>query len=464
MPKGIFKISPITEMVWDFPYDTLNQGETGHCVGMSMASFGIASPINDVYNNDTGHSFYYMCKEKDGEPESEEGSNLRSAAKVLKDVGRIDAYAFAYTQDEIKWWILNRGPVILGTGWCVAPGTKILTEDLKWIPVEEVSSSLSVIGFDENPDRNCSYRKSTVLSNNKITQPCWEITTNRGKIIVSENHMFIQRFKKTARKWTQACDLKPGDELLYLGDPWEEDNSREAGWLAGFYDGEGTISVSKNGKRHGNVLSCVQKPGKVFDYAISILEEKGFKYTLHPRPQKIFDDGRVWSEVIRWNIKGENARMRFLGSIRPKRLLENAYSVWEGKNISGSSKHATVQRCRFIGNQDVYAVSTSTKTLITDGYLSHNCEGMYTPDADNMIRPTGEVVGGHAYLGLGLTPKGYAIKNSWGSQWGDNGVAYISLDDFQNIFRYGGEAMTAVELPLVKNFKKKKPCLFQFLK
>jgi hypothetical protein len=117
MPKGILKISAITERNWEFLAEPLSQGSTNHCVGLSMANFGINLPIQDFYTNEIGHQFYYMCKELDGEPKAENGSYVRTAAKVLKNIGRINAYAFAPDISIIKWWLLNRGPLIIGTIW-----------------------------------------------------------------------------------------------------------------------------------------------------------------------------------------------------------------------------------------------------------------------------------------------------------------------------------------------------------
>jgi len=102
---------------WNFPAEPLDQGEFPHCVGFSGANFGINSPVNTMYTNEDGHKFYYLCKEIDGEPLKENGSCIRSIAKVLKNVGRIDVYAFAYSMDMIKWWIINKGPMIAGTIW-----------------------------------------------------------------------------------------------------------------------------------------------------------------------------------------------------------------------------------------------------------------------------------------------------------------------------------------------------------
>lgn len=117
IPRGIRGISLITSRNWEFPNDPLNQEASYHCVGFSMANFGINLPINTCYTNRDGHAFYYMCKELDGQPRQENGSYVRTAAKVLRNLRRINYYAFAAYMSNIKYWLLNRGPMIVGTSW-----------------------------------------------------------------------------------------------------------------------------------------------------------------------------------------------------------------------------------------------------------------------------------------------------------------------------------------------------------
>jgi len=88
--------------------------------------------------------------------------------------------------------------------------------------------------------------------------------------------------------------------------------------------------------------------------------------------------------------------------------------------------------------------------LGTDWYA-----GMMKPSRLFHIMPvTGAVVGGHAYLWVGLKRIGrvvYAvILNSWGAAWGKNGYALIALSDLIAIFRNNGEACAATELVLPK--------------
>ncbi len=117
MAKDYYNLPVPKSMKWDFLAEPLNQGETPHCVGFSGADWGICNPVQDNYTNQDGHNFYYKCKIIDGEPNQENGSSVRSIAKVLKSAGRMNAYAFAASVAELKYWLLTQGPVIMGTTW-----------------------------------------------------------------------------------------------------------------------------------------------------------------------------------------------------------------------------------------------------------------------------------------------------------------------------------------------------------
>jgi hypothetical protein len=109
--------SPSGAIVWEDVEAVLDQGQTPHCVGFGGAQFGNTNPVDDKYTNDDGHAIYYECKVIDGEPNAEDGSSVHSLARVLKNRGRIGAYAWASDTATIIAWLRSKGPVVVGTDW-----------------------------------------------------------------------------------------------------------------------------------------------------------------------------------------------------------------------------------------------------------------------------------------------------------------------------------------------------------
>lgn len=101
----------------DVNQPTLDQGQTGHCVGFTGADWENALPVDDHVDNAMGDDIYYACKVVDGEPKAEDGSTIRSLAKVLQQRGRLKTYAFAKTIDDVWTFLANSGPICWGIGW-----------------------------------------------------------------------------------------------------------------------------------------------------------------------------------------------------------------------------------------------------------------------------------------------------------------------------------------------------------
>lgn len=108
---------PVHAVLWADSDEVLDQGQTGHCTGFSAAQFGNTNPVDDHFTNQDGHDIYYEAKVIDGEPRAENGSSIHSVAKVLKNRGRVAAYAWATNLNDIKAWVQSKGPVIVGTDW-----------------------------------------------------------------------------------------------------------------------------------------------------------------------------------------------------------------------------------------------------------------------------------------------------------------------------------------------------------
>ena len=62
--------------------------------------------------------------------------------------------------------------------------------------------------------------------------------------------------------------------------------------------------------------------------------------------------------------------------------------------------------------------------------VSVHVEGRKTPYRFPVIRRSGSADGGHAIAIVGYTPQGFVIQNSWGTDWGLDGFAFLPYEDF----------------------------------
>ncbi len=73
-------------------------------------------------------------------------------------------------------------------------------------------------------------------------------------------------------------------------------------------------------------------------------------------------------------------------------------------------------------------------------------EGMYSPDRDGFLHPTGAKVGGHAILatGVNVANRTVTLHNSWGKDWGTNGKAKLTWRDLGALLDQAGECCVPV--------------------
>ena len=145
--------------------------------------------------------------------------------------------------------------------------------------------------------------------------------------------------------------------------------------------------------------------------------------------------------------------------ISPELIYSQAQKLdeWPGENYNGTSVRGGA---KFLKNQNVidtyywaFDVDTLIKTVFELGPVvvgTNWYRSMFKPDRNGVIRATGGIVGGHAYVinGVDKTKKLFRIKNSWGKNWGVNGHAFISFVDMKKLINQNGEICIAVE----KNF------------
>ena len=266
------------------------------------------------------------------------------------------------------------GDVDLPTLLCVDPKTKILTTDLEWVNADEIKEGQELIAFDENSQKGGRHIRTSVVESVKTRNLDKVIVkTTKGNIIVSASHLFLvrDRFTKSKSfKWESANNLVKGSLIGFFKEPWVEENTRDGGYLSGILDGEGCIYVEWNPRQKGPraSISISQKDGIVSTEISAILNRLGIK------PFSFYAATKT-RNTQQCQMSKFDTVLDVLGRIRPKRLLEKAkrLRIWEDRRLPYSNGDACVLEIVPLGTGSVVSIQTSTRTLITDGFLSHNC-------------------------------------------------------------------------------------------
>ena len=274
--------------------------------------------------------------------------------------------------------------------YCLDASTKLLCDDLVWRPIGELSTGAGLIAFDENPPpRPQTYRKfrrASVLSTRTILRPSWRVTfSDGGSVIASGEHTWLCKRAPVGQRqdWCRTDALYPGSRIRYLGCPWETDYSHGAGYLSGIYDGEGCIAsgLLNSPRRAGFRVSVAQKPGAVLERTKQLLTERGFTFV---------ERGHA-SGVHKLDMQRAYECLRFLGSIRPNRLLEKAEQLYEGRALNRGSCWRVVSKVEPLGDREVVAIRTTTGTFFADGMYSHNCGATTEKQAWEVFRPAKQI-------------------------------------------------------------------------
>lgn len=128
---------------------------------------------------------------------------------------------------------------------------------------------------------------------------------------------------------------------------------------------------------------------------------------------------------------------------------------WPGEDYAGSSVRGCFKWLRKEGYVSEYQWAWDVGTIAAQ-ILAHGpvvvgtnwYEWMMQPNSIGIIKPIGNIVGGHAYVlcGVNKAKEKFRIINSWGADWGNNGRAWIRFEDFQRLLDEDGEACIAKEI------------------
>ena len=263
--------------------------------------------------------------------------------------------------------------------YCVTPETRILTSDLRWVRADSIKVGDKLIGFDENPPKRYGQRKfneTLVEDVGAIERPCYEVTLNDGtKVTCSEEHQWLVFTAGSRTVWKQTKDLVSTDRIYKVCDVWEDlPQDYRLGYLSASFDGEGCLT-QVNGKIQQ--LTFSQRDNAMLKQVKEYLTDFGFDYNADYFDKRKLDKGK--DPVYKLFIKGgKRELLRFLGSVRPRRLLENfdpnqLGTVRCSNGDLGSDIHPRVESIKYVGTKKVIPIRTTSHTYVAEGLASHNC-------------------------------------------------------------------------------------------
>lgn len=180
----------------------------------------------------------------------------------------------------------------------------------------------------------------------------------------------------------------------------------------------------------------------------------------HWRTSTVLDQGSTSQCVAySWSAFLEASPLRTRQHLSMEDLYMAARRVdeWEGEDYDGTSVRAGAKILQTEGHLAQYLWATRVDEVANWILAAHGgpvvmgtdwYDGMFHPDSKGLVRLTGSVVGGHAWLVYGFNADTgmFHAQNSWGMHWGKKGRFRIRMEDLETLIQAQGEACTATEM------------------
>lgn len=251
---------------------------------------------------------------------------------------------------------------------CVEASTPVLTEDLRWVPAGDLRPGDRLLAGDEYPVEGGragarKWRRAEVVENHVQERECVRVTLSNGdSMIVTTDHRMYVETRKGIRDWRRADEVRSGWGVPRYLDVWEAEDSFEAGWVSGMFDGEGWCAPNLN---RTQTLGIAQNPGPVLDRLLGFMERSKFRYSHHSYPSAAIERVMI--------LGGRAEQARFLGTYQVSRLVPKWVDFVVGRMMNAIDVPKIVS-IEPVGIRKVAVMETTAKTFFAAGYFHHNCE------------------------------------------------------------------------------------------
>lgn len=295
---------------------------------------------------------------------------------------RAKGQTFASVQQQTKrsmlkqiHTLLDAAEVVIHYNGCVVAGNRVLTKDLRWVPVETLVEGDELLAFEETPKGRKQFRKfevAKVVKATPVLKACSRITLSDGtSIIASDDHPWLTRRGCSNNLQYITTENLVGGVLVKLFDTWRTDTSYAAGYTSAFFDGEGCLSQQRRKRASYEseeyTFSCTfaQKDNTITKQLLTNLNALGIPHTVSH-----YDPKQPEMKSIRIT-GGLSSTLKFLGMARPSKISRINYSRLSCSRLKVKDVLEVVS-VEKLGIRQVIGLETTSKTYIVEGFPCHN--------------------------------------------------------------------------------------------
>lgn len=255
----------------------------------------------------------------------------------------------------------------VGTRYCTVASTLITMADWTQKPIHRVRPGDVVVGWEKVAGGRRRLRPAVVKATGKHeSQPVNRYRFDDGmSVTCTADHRWWRGARGGGEEYRPIgpglSDASTVRRLLY---PTSRRDSRDAAWVAGMYDGEGTFKKNLSHPSGVPVITQTTHNPDVVAELRTVLSRLGFEFS-----EAWHSPREGWQDRCNFTINGGwRERHRFLVQIAPTRSLPIEQSLYAALETT-EQKLVAVEPA---GREDVYWLETETGNYIADGLCSKN--------------------------------------------------------------------------------------------
>lgn len=301
---------------------------------------------------------------------------------------------------------------MIGTRYCTRGDQRVLMADWTHKPIADIRIGDEVVGWEKR-DGKRYLRKAKVINRGvHFDQPVYRYMMEHGRSVVcTADHKWWRGphgggpeyaplgLAPHVRKDRVHRGKKFNGHLVALREllvPAKRDEGRDAGWLAGFFDGEGTMALN-TGKNRASGRPCIVQTmanPELIDKVREVLTRLGFAWSegwhapskVKAAASKPDHNQAHWKDRCVFGISGGwTERYRFMAQIAPTKNARLSASLF----AQLSTERRALTTIESEGTADVHWLETETGNYVVEGFCSSNSFGdsYATLLGNNVVKP-----------------------------------------------------------------------------